>query len=102
MLLPRALLLLAGSTQLLVIAAAPHHPALLLGPTANLQTTEAHNETDRAEIVRQLLLLVDGSGPASMWPATFAHVNGSGGTIHVRQQVGGRRLRPPLPLPWHQ
>lgn len=68
-------------------------PVMMLGPTANLQTSNATGtlaEVDKAEIVRQLLLLVDTHGKVpSSWPSTFDFVNQSSGTIHVRQQVFG-------------
>jgi hypothetical protein len=60
---------------------------MMLGPTANLKSN-ATGSVDKAEIVSQLLSLVDATGIGS-WPTTFAFVNGSGGTIHVRQQVFG-------------
>jgi hypothetical protein len=61
---------------------------LLLGPTTDLQSPDEAGGVDSAEIVRQLLLLVEGDGVAS-WNQTFTHVNGSGGALHARQQVFG-------------
>jgi len=49
----------------------------MLGPTTNLE--------NHTEIVRQLLELVEGG--TERWPRTFAFVNETTGTIHVRNQV---------------
>ena len=57
---------------------------LLLGPTTDLQATAGG--VDKAGIVGQLLELVDGDS-VSAWNSTFAHVTGSGGALHARQQV---------------
>ena len=83
-------LVLLGSALLVAAAdataARPPAPVLLLGPTANLQEPDLAGGVDSGEIVRQLLELVDSS---SAWPSTFKYVNGSGGAIHIRQQVFG-------------
>jgi hypothetical protein len=72
---------------------APHTRAtvLLLGPTTNLQVPDQQASAggvDSAEIVRQLLLLLDGGG-VSAWNSTFTHLSNSGGALHARQQVFG-------------
>ena len=61
---------------------------LLLGPTAALRTQAGGVDENSTEIVRQLLLLVDGNG-VSAWNSTFAHINGSGGALHARAMVFG-------------
>ena len=54
-----AAMLLGGA---LVAAAAPPAPVMLLGPTANLQEPDLAGGVASAEIVRQLLELVDSTG----------------------------------------
>ena len=77
------LLLLLG-----LLLGCSHATVLLLGPTTDLQSPDEAGGVDSAEIVRQLLMLVEGDGVAS-WNQTFTHVNGSGGALHARQQVFG-------------
>jgi hypothetical protein len=76
---------------LLCLAPSTRATMFLLGPTTNLQIPDQifkAGGVDSAEIVRQLLLLVDGEG-VSAWNSTFTHVSGSGGALHARQQVLG-------------
>lgn len=90
--LSATVLLLGAPLGLLLMGAGGSAAApltMLLGPTANLQQPDKSVNTDgvdSAEIVRQLLELVDST---SGWPSTFKHVNGSGGAIHIRNQVFG-------------